>query len=130
MTLRRWLLLIAILVGIGVLSVSQHNALILSGYAIGERMHRVQLQETELAWLDARVNGLASPARLAQLARARQLELVAWSTLSPMPSIAHAAVPHRLQGGEGREAQGGAQRMTSLASLFPSGLRKEDETSD
>ena len=130
MTWGRWLLLIAMLVGIGFLSVSQHNALMLRGYAIGERMHRVQVQETELAWLDARVDGLASPAHLAQLARARQLELVAWSMLAPTPSIAYAAVPDHLQGDDGKGVQRWTQRITSLASLSPSGVRKDDETSD
>lgn len=81
MTLRRWFLLEAVLVGLGCLQVAQRNAILLNGYAVGARMERVHAQETSVAWLRNDVAGLASPTHLARVARDRQLAFVAWSTL-------------------------------------------------
>lgn len=83
MSLSRWMLLIAALVGFGCLKVSQQNAVFLAGYAVGERMARAHTQQTEVSWIGARVTGLASPAHLAEVAKDRRLKLVAWSTLAP-----------------------------------------------
>jgi hypothetical protein len=88
MSLSRWLTLIAVLVGLGVLQVAQRNALFLKGYALGDRSDRVHAQETEVSWLNTRVLGLASPTRLSHVAQERNLKLVAWSTLSPAGSMA------------------------------------------
>lgn len=81
MSLRRWFLLEAVLVGLGCLQVAQRHAILLNGYAVGARMERVHAQETNLAWLRNDVTGLASPTHLARVARDRRLTLVAWSTL-------------------------------------------------
>ena len=81
MCLSYWLGLVALVTGIGCLQVSQRTAIVLSGYAVGERMQRVHAQETDVSWLNANVVGLASPARLAQAAQERHLKLVAWSTV-------------------------------------------------
>ena len=81
MRLSHWLGLVAVVTGIGCLQVSQRTALVLSGYAVGERMHRVHAQETDVSWLNANVVGLASPVHLAQVAQEKGLKLVAWSTV-------------------------------------------------
>ena len=81
MRLSYWLGLVALVTGIGCLQVSQRTAIVLSGYAVGERMQRVHAQETDVSWLNANVVGLASPARLAHAAQERHLKLVAWSTV-------------------------------------------------
>lgn len=81
MSLRRWFLLEAVLVGLGCLQVTQRNAILLNGYAVGASMERMHAQETSLAWLRNDVIGLASPTHLARVARDRRLTLVAWSVL-------------------------------------------------
>ena len=100
MRLSGWMGLIAALVGIGALQVSQRTAIVLSGYAVGSRMERVHDKETEVAWLDANVTGLASPGHLADVAKERRLNMVARSML-PLPSIGLAREPqapgHSLQ---------------------------------
>lgn len=82
MRLSSWAALIGLLVGLGCLEVTARNTIILKGYAVGERSDRLHDQETDLAWLRADVEALRSPARLATVAKERQLKLVARSTLS------------------------------------------------
>lgn len=77
-----WLALLGAFVGVGVLQVAQHTALYMKAYAVGERADRLHRQESDVAWLNTEVEGLASPLRLARVAQERQLKLVAWSTLS------------------------------------------------
>ena len=81
MNLRRWFLLVAVLVGVGCLQVAQRTAVLLNGYAVGARMERVHAQAADLAWLRNDVTSLTSPTRLARVARDRRLTFVAWSTL-------------------------------------------------
>lgn len=83
MRLGRWLMLVAVMVGMGLLQVAQRNAVFVKGYAVGERMHRVHTQATEVAWLHAEVEALQSPTHLAQVVQERHLKLVAWSPLAP-----------------------------------------------
>ena len=92
MRLSRWMILIALFVSLGCLQVAQRTAMVLKGYAVGERMQRVHAQENEIAWLDARVTGLGSPSRLARAQEDRQLKLVAWSRLSPGPALVRVGV--------------------------------------
>lgn len=92
MRLSRWLALIALFVGTGILQVSQRNAIVLKAYAVGEGMDQVHAKEAAVSWLDVEVTGLASPARLAQVARERRLKLVARPTLASGPSRAPARV--------------------------------------
>ena len=87
MRLSRWMMLIGALVGLGCLQVAQRTAIVLKSYAVGERLAHLHAQENEVAWLDAHVTGLGSPARLAEVAEERRLKLVAWSRLSPVPSL-------------------------------------------
>ncbi|MBI3330686.1 MAG: hypothetical protein HYZ96_01080 [Candidatus Omnitrophica bacterium] len=100
MRLSHWVALIAVMVGIGFLRVSQRNALLLKGYAVGERLHRVHAKETDVTWLAATVDGLASPAHLAQVAEERRLKLVARSTLTDLPSRSDAQQPIQLASGD------------------------------
>lgn len=81
MTISRWLSLIAVMVGFGGLRVAQHNALWLQGYAVGKQTQHLHAMESDVAWLKAQVTGLASPARLAEVAHERRLALVAWAPL-------------------------------------------------
>jgi len=97
MRLSRWLALIAVMVGLGLLRVSQRNAVVLKGYAVGERLHRVHAKETDVTWLSAAVGGLVSPTHLAQVAEDRRLKLVARSTW-PIPSRAEPTI--RLAAGD------------------------------
>ena len=85
MTLTRWFALIGIVVGLGCLQVAQRNAVVLKGYAVGERLHRVQERETDLLLVKEHVVGMTSPSSLARIAQERQLTFVAWSTLSSAP---------------------------------------------
>ncbi len=85
MATRRWLTLIAVVVGLGCLQVTQRTALVLKGYALGERLHDVHTQETDVSWLRSQVEELSSPVHLAQVAQTRQLKFVAWSTLDSRP---------------------------------------------
>ena len=87
MRLSHWAALIGVVVGLGCLQVAQRNAVVLKGYAVGERMARVHHDETDALWLNAQVVELASPTHLSQVARERRLKFVAWSTLSPAPSF-------------------------------------------
>lgn len=98
MRLSHWIALLALTVGIGLLRVSQRNALMLQGYAVGERLQRVHAKETDVTWLTARVDGLASPTHLAQVAEERRLKLVARSTLAAFS--ARAERPIRLAAGD------------------------------
>ena len=86
MKFSRWLLLIAVMVGVGLVQVAWHNAVYFTGYAIGDRLHRVQIMEREVAWLDTQVTRLGSPVHLADVAQQRQLTLVAWSTMPSSPA--------------------------------------------
>lgn len=88
MQVTRWMMAIGVVVGLGLLQVSQRHAVILKGYALGERLKRVHDQETQLLWLNARVIGLRSPVHLAQAAQDQRLKLVGWSTWTPDRALA------------------------------------------
>jgi len=83
----RWLLLIALVVGVGCLNVAQRTALFLTGYGVGQRAQRAHAQEADVLWLKMQVVGLSSPAHLAEVAQERRLKLVAWSTLKAEPTV-------------------------------------------
>ena len=94
MRLSSWAVLIGLLVVLGCLEVTARNAVVLKGYAVGERADRLHDQETDLAWLRADVESLRAPARLASIAQERQLKLVARATLSSAGrSSSRAAAP-------------------------------------
>ena len=128
MPLSRWMGLIGIVVAFGCLKVSQHNALYVKGYAVGERLTQVHQQETDLSWLHARVTGLESPGRLARAAQDRQLKLVAWSTLSPERAFAavRAAESEAMAAGPG----GGEPRLDHVAALEPDRQNSAGDTAD
>lgn len=116
MKLAHWFLLIGLLMVVGLLQVTQRNAVLLKGYALGDRVRQLHAQETQLSWLRAQVIGLSSPAHLAEVAQERRLKLVAWSTFSPGPT--RAAVP-------------GAGSLVHLAATTPSDASADDgDTSD
>ena len=88
MRLSRWFLVMACVVGLGCLQVAQRTAIVIKGYALGERMHRVHTQETDASLETMEVVGLSSPAHLSQVARERRMNLVAWRPLRGEPAAA------------------------------------------
>ena len=128
MRLSRWLMLIAVVVGLGCLQVTQRNAMFLNGYAVGERLESLHTQETDVSWLRARVVGLRAPRRLAQIAQERQLKLVAWSALSPQlaEDLSGMAQSRTVVQQEGH----GATSLTHLASAGPGTAADDGLTSD
>ena len=116
MKLAHWFLLIGLLMVVGLLQVTQRNAVLLEGYAVGDRVRQLHAQETQLSWLRAQVVGLRSPTHLAEVAQERKLKLVAWSTFSPAPTLA--AVPR-------------VGSLVHLAANTPSDVAADDgDTSD
>ncbi|MDP3703521.1 MAG: hypothetical protein Q8R78_03975 [Candidatus Omnitrophota bacterium] len=75
----RWLLVIAGVAGFGCLQVAQRTAIVLKGYALGERLDRVHTQLTTMSLEQVEVEGLSSPAHLAQVERDQRMNFVAWS---------------------------------------------------
>jgi hypothetical protein len=131
MRLTTWCALIAVPVGMGFLRVSQRNALLLHGYAVGERMERVHAQETVVSWLHADVVGLTSPTRLAEVAKERRLNFVAWSMLPAAPSASGAIRAASSSGNGGVPPRAGdAEPLASLASLDPLGRGERNEVAD
>jgi hypothetical protein len=90
MRLGGWMGLIAALVGVGMLRVGERTAIVLGGYAVGDRLQRVHEREIEVAWLSAGIAGLASPPRLAEVVKERRLDMVARSML---PAASGGAIP-------------------------------------
>ena len=85
MTLTRWFTLIGLVIGLGCLQVAERNAVVLKGYAVGDRLHRLHQTETDTLLAKEQVAGLASPAALVRAAGQRQLKFVAWATLPAAP---------------------------------------------
>ena len=128
MALSRWMSLIGIVVALGCLKVTQQNAVYLKGYAVGERLANVHRQETDVAWLNARVTGLESPGHLAQAAQDRQLKLVAWSMLSPERVMAAAKAAEGEAMAEG--PSGIEPRQNQVAVLEPDQQDRIGDTAD
>ena len=84
--LSRWMLLIAIMVGVGCVRVAQQTALVMEGYQVGDLLRQLCAQQGEWLWARAQMVGLQAPARLAHTMEDRQLKLVAWLRLPPVPS--------------------------------------------
>ena len=112
MRLTHWMMLIGQLVGLGCLQVAQRNAIILKGYAVGERLTRIHRQEAEVSWLNMQVIGLTSPTHLSKITKERQLNFVARMTL-PSETATAAARP-----------------ALRLASVNPEQESSSDDTSD
>ena len=101
MRLAHWMMLIGFVVGLGCLQVAQRNAIVLTGYSVGERVTRVHQQEADVSWLNMQVVGLTSPTHLAQIAKERRLNLVARVTLpAALPSGGAAKPAVRLAAGD------------------------------
>ena len=107
MRLRHWLLLIGGVVALGCLQVAQRTAVVMKGYAVGDGIRRLHARQTDVSWLNVQIAELSSPARLAQVAKDRQLKLVAWSTLSPAPPPAGQPAMRTLAALSRDEAAGG-----------------------
>lgn len=77
MTTQRLAFLIALMVVVGWIRVTQHTALRLQAYALGQQHLRLQRVETDTRWLKAQVVDLQSPARLAKTMKDQHRSLVA-----------------------------------------------------
>ena len=121
-------MLIGTLVGLGCLQVAQHNAIVLSGYAAGDRLNKVHAKETEVGWLNAQVTGHLSPVALDQAVQERRLNLVAWSTWRPDQSIAAETSPASVAvaGSDATSSRG----IGRLAAVDPSQSTDSGDTSD
>ena len=121
MRLSGWMTLIGVLVAVGCVAVSQHNAVYGQGYAVGRRLHRLHAEQSDVSRLRAQVTGLEAPTRLAKVAEDRRLKLVAWSTLSPDRTSAVSVA----DGGPVTGTE--AARLDHIASLNEQGT---DDTAD
>ena len=115
MRLTHWLMGIGVVVAIGCLQVAQRNALFLQGYAIGSRVSRLHTEQTDVAWLHARVTQLSSPTNLARAAQERQLKLVAWSTLPSQATFVDLPQPGVVQ--EKAQASATAHPFVHVAAI-------------
>ena len=134
MKLSRWMAFLGVVVGFGCLKVAQRNAIVLKGYALGERMGRMHRQETDAMWLSAQVVGLASPTHLSQVAQEHKRKFVAWSTLSAAPSLASDLPVRPLAGLASRPANTEHIALIHVASVqstqSPGQSPGADETAD
>ena len=86
MQLTRWLVLVAVCVGCGLLQVSLRHRIIAQGYGLGEQLSHLEQSRTDVARLTVDVVGLESPVYLSQVTAQRKLELIAWSALEDTAS--------------------------------------------
>ena len=96
MTMNRWLALIGLCVLCGMLQVSVRHAALEKSYAVGEELDRLHNSKIQMGWLATEVIRLESPGSLAQVAKARKLELVAWHPL-PKREWAQVAADYGVQ---------------------------------
>ena len=113
MPLNRWLMGLALAVGVGMLIAAQRIAVFMEGYVVGKRLQQLQEQETRVGWLDHQVVGSASPASLARQVQSRRMNLVAWSSLDALPPQPVAS-----------------QNLLATAAADPDQLATGDNTSD
>ncbi len=130
MKLTQWLLLVAVVIGVGCLQVAQRNAVFFSAYAVGERASRLHSETTGVTWLNARVIGLSSPNRLTQVAQERRLKLVAWSTLAPSSAAAGELAPGRNEEFQMRADDRESLSLLHVAAVDPGGTDPDDQVSD
>ncbi len=90
MSFSRWLALIGLLVGIGMLKVAQETSLALDAYRTGRDYTKLHDLETDTRWLETKVIALQSPIALVSTMKERHVQLVAWSRLSTPLAIAAA----------------------------------------
>ena len=77
MTSKRIAWLVALMVAVGWIRVTQQTALRLQAYALGHQQVQVHRVDTDTRWLHAQVVGLESPARLAKVMKDRHETFVA-----------------------------------------------------
>jgi len=77
--------LLGTVVGLGCLQVAQRTTIVMKGYALGERAHRVHTQQTQMLLKTVEVAALSSPLHLSNVVRERRMNLVAWAALREEP---------------------------------------------
>ena len=95
MRLSRWMGLVGLMVGLGCLQVAERTAVVLKGYAVGDRLSRAHIASADVAWAESRVTGLTSPVHLALAAHERHLTLVAQASLADAPMVTKTAAKAR-----------------------------------
>jgi hypothetical protein len=81
MKLKHWFFLIGLTCCMGILRVSQRQALWLASYRLGENQKNFNALKTQELWLASEVDNLRSPTELARAIKKDKKELVAWSRL-------------------------------------------------
>lgn len=77
MSFNRMAILVAVMVTVGWIRVTQQTALRLQAYALGSQDLQLHRVDTDTRWLKAQVVGLQSPARLAQTMKEKHKTFVA-----------------------------------------------------
>ena len=78
-----WGALVASLMGLGMVQVSQQTTIWLHAYRLGEQTRTLHDLENETFWLKAQVVGLESPVSLDRAMREKRMTFVARSTVAP-----------------------------------------------
>lgn len=84
MTFQRLAVLIAVMVAVGWIRVTQQTALRLQAYALGQQHLQLHRVETDTRWLKVQVVGLQSPARLAKTMKDQHKTFVAQKERAPV----------------------------------------------
>jgi len=84
MTTQRLAGLIALMVVVGWIRVTQQTALRLQAYALGQQRLQLHRVDTDTRWLKAQVVSLQSPARLAKTMQDRHRSFVAQKSSAPV----------------------------------------------
>ena len=96
MALKRWLLLIAIMTGLGMAKVAEQTAVCVKAYELGREQVATHALESETWSLQTDVISLESPTHLAEAIRQTPRgHLVAWSTLADNHSVVGTPSPAR-----------------------------------
>jgi hypothetical protein len=81
MNFKHFIFLIGLTAAMGLIRVSQKEAIWLSSYRIGENQKNIHQLESENLWLMSQVDYMRSPFQLAATVKKNKSELVAWSSL-------------------------------------------------
>lgn len=101
MAVKKWAIAIGLMVGLGLLQVAQRNALLLEGYALGERVEQMHKDQVVLHWLQADVTRLGSPSALADAAQTRKWKFVAREVAPKAPALITVAAFETSEAGSG-----------------------------
>lgn len=101
MAIKKWTIAIGLMALLGCLQVAQRNALLLHGYALGERVEQMHEDQVVLHWLQADVTRLGSPSALADAAQAHKWKFVAREIVPKAPTLITVAALEPAEAGSG-----------------------------